>query len=133
MTVVRARWQRLNTVIDGVRYYEIQTIIRSVGASQNRQMADDGLSDLPIMIDCKVVHRRYSDFEILHKELIDQYLNRFIPAIPSKSIQDRISNDDSTFVVERTKQLQAFLDALLADVELNKSGIILKFLSFSER
>ena len=89
--------------------------------------------DQPVLIDCKVVNRRYSDFDTLHKELIDQFLGRFIPAIPAKSIQDRIVEDDSTFVVERTKQLQVFLDALLADNELNKSGIILKFLSFNER
>ena len=34
VTVERARWMRLSTVIDGVRYYEIKTVIRSFGASQ---------------------------------------------------------------------------------------------------
>ena len=86
-----------------------------------------------MIFDLKVVFRRYSDFEILHKELIDQHLHRFIPAIPSKSLFDRITEDDSTFVVERIKQLQAFIEEVLKDEELNKTGIVVKFLSFQDR
>jgi hypothetical protein len=36
-------------------------------------------------------------------------------------------------VLERIKQLQAFIDEVLADPELGKSGILAKFLSFNER
>lgn len=81
----------------------------------------------------KVVHRRYSDFATLHAELVDQHLNRFIPAIPAKSLQDRMAEDDSTFVLQRTKQLQYFLQEVLADPELGQSGIVVKFLTFNER
>mmetsp|Transcript_24978 Transcript_24978/g.31177 ORF Transcript_24978/g.31177 Transcript_24978/m.31177 type:complete len:150 (-) Transcript_24978:870-1319(-) len=89
--------------------------------------------DAPILIDVKVVHRRYTDFVILHTELVDQHLHRFVPAIPSKSLQDKIAVDESSFVLERRKQLQCFIDEVLADAELSKSGIIYKFLSFNER
>ena len=90
-------------------------------------------ADSPMLIDVKVVHRRYSDFVTLHKELIDQYLQRFIPSIPGKSYQDRLAEDDSTFVVDRIKQLQAFIDEVLMDGDLSESGIIYKFLSFNDR
>jgi len=99
VSVVKARWQRLNTVIDGVRYYEIHTLIKSMGSGHHRDL------DSPVVVDVKVVHRRYSDFSALHTELIDQHLVRFIPAIPAKSLQDRVAEDDSTFVLERIKQL----------------------------
>ena len=55
------------------------------------------------MIDVKVVHRRYTDFVNLHTELLDQHLERFIPAIPCKSLQDKIAVDESAFVLERRK------------------------------
>ena len=31
--VVRGRWQRSSNIIEGVRYYEIKTVIRSLGAA----------------------------------------------------------------------------------------------------
>ena len=46
---------------------------------------------------------------------------------------DKIVEDDSTFVVERIKQLQNFIETSLMDQELSKSGIILKFLTFQDR
>ena len=33
VTVVKGRWQRLHTVIDGVRYYEIHTRIKQIPPS----------------------------------------------------------------------------------------------------
>ena len=71
------------------------------------------------MIDVKVVHRRYTDFVNLHTELLDQHLERFIPAIPSKSLQDKIAVDESAFVLERRKQLQTFINEVLADEQLS--------------
>ena len=65
MTVVKGRWQRFNTVIDGARYYEIHTIIKSMGSGHNHGL------DSPVLFDIKLVYRRYSDFEALHTELID--------------------------------------------------------------
>ena len=81
----------------------------------------------------KVVPRRYSDFVTLHTELVDQHLHRFVPAIPLKSFQDKIAEDDSAFVLERRKQLQLFINEVLADPELSRSGIMYKFLTFNER
>ena len=65
-------------------------------------------------------------------ELVDQYLHRFIPPIPTKSMQDKFAQDDSTFVLDRIKQLQTFINEVLSDPELSKSGIVFKFLSFNE-
>ena len=42
-------------------------------------------------IDNKTVQRRYSDFEALYNELIDQNLHHFIPPIPEKSYEDKLS------------------------------------------
>ena len=56
-----------------------------------------------------------------------------MPSIPVKSLQDRLVEDESTFVVDRIKQLQTFIDEVLIDPELSQSGIVVKFLSFSER
>ena len=36
VTVVKARWQRFRTVVDGVRYFEIQTVIKSLGSAPSR-------------------------------------------------------------------------------------------------
>ena len=36
VTVVKARWQRFRTVVDGVRYFEIQTVIKSFGSAPQR-------------------------------------------------------------------------------------------------
>ena len=44
-----------------------------------------------------------------------------------------LAEDDSTFVVDRIKQLQAFIDEVLMDGDLSESGIIYKFLSFNDR
>ena len=49
------------------------------------------LIDSPSVIDNKIVHRRYSDFEALYYELIDQNLHHFIPPIPEKSYEDKLS------------------------------------------
>ena len=108
-------------------------MIKSISSGHHFEQEMQNGEDLPVIFDMKVVHRRYSDFEILHRELIDQHLNRFIPAIPSKSMFDKIVEDDSTFVVERIKQLQNFIETSLMDQELSKSGIILKFLTFQDR
>lgn len=91
------------------------------------------MMDAPILFDMKVVHRRYTDFVTLHTELVDQHLHRFLPAIPMKSLQDKIAEDDSAFVLERRKQFQFFIDEVLSDAELSKSGIMYKFLTFNER
>ena len=56
-----------------------------------------------------------------------------MPAIPLKSFQDKIAEDDSAFVLERRKQLQLFINEVLADPELSRSGIMYKFLTFNER
>lgn len=72
VTVGQARWQRLNTMIDGVRYFEIKTIIKSLSSAQKKHGAPEAANvDSPILIDMKVVHRRYTDFVTLHAELVD--------------------------------------------------------------
>ena len=48
-------------------------------------------------------------------------------------MQDKIAEDDSAFILDRTKLLQNFLEEVLMDQELRKSGIVFKFLSFNER
>ena len=49
------------------------------------------LIDSPSVIDNKIVQRHYSDFEALYNELIDQNLDHFIPPIPEKSYEDKLS------------------------------------------
>ena len=63
------------------------------------------MADAPVVLDVKVIHRRFSDFEILYKELIEQFIDRFIPPIPSKSVEDKIAKDDSAFTLKRMNQL----------------------------
>ena len=91
------------------------------------------LIDSPSLIDSKVVHRRYSDFEALYNELIDQNLGHFIPPIPEKSYEDKLSSDDSKFVLNRIKHLEHFLNQMLNDEVLRQCTIVVKFLTMNER
>ena len=79
------------------------------------------------------MHRRYTDFETLYDELVDQRLEQFIPPIPEKSVEDRWSNDDSKFVLTRIKQLEHFLNSLVEDEILSQMQIFHKFLTMHER
>lgn len=71
------------------------------------------------MIEHKSVFRRYNDFEALYNELIDQNLDHFIPPIPEKSYEDKLSKDDSKFVLTRMRNLERFLNDLIHDPVLS--------------
>ena len=97
-------------LISGTRYYEIQTSTKTLGSRVSSELIDS-----PSVIDTKVVYRRYSDFEALYHELIDQNLDHFIPPIPEKSYEDKLSQDDSKFVLTRMRHLERFLNDLVDD------------------
>ena len=79
------------------------------------------------------MHRRYSDFEALYNELIDQNLEHFVPPIPEKSYEDKLAYDDSKFVLNRSRHLENFLNELLNDEVLRQCTIVVKFLTMNER
>ena len=104
----------ISRLISGTRFYEIQTDTRTLGAH-----VSSDLIDTPTVIDHKSVYRRYTDFEALYNELIDQNLDHFIPPIPEKSYEDKLSKDDSKFVLTRMRHLERFLNDLISDPVLS--------------
>lgn len=95
--ILKAEQRQGSLGIPGVRYYKIYTNYRQVRSFGSAEALDTRSE--------KYVFRRYSDFEVLHNELVDQYLGRFVPSIPGKDARDSISDNNSAFVIERTKLL----------------------------
>ena len=118
----------VSRIISGTRFYEIQTNTKTLGSHVSSELIDS-----PSVIDHKIVFRRYTDFEALYNELIDQNLDHFIPPIPEKSYEDKLSKDDSKFVLTRMRHFEQFLNDLVNDPVLGQCTIVMKFLTMNER
>ncbi|RHY31634.1 hypothetical protein DYB32_003306 [Aphanomyces invadans] len=73
------------------------------------------------------VYRRYSDFVWLHETLCDAFPGLFVPFLPEK----HFFNNNSDFVSDRMRSLQAFLREVLRSPDLCRSDATRSFLLLS--
>ncbi len=81
------------------------------------------------------VKRRYADFEWLREKLAEKYTGMFIPMKPAKYPDPKtkaLGNDKnvtSNFILNRSSQLNIFLNSILANPFCSQDSLVEKFLS----
>ncbi|KAH3899230.1 related to Sorting nexin-4 [Saccharomycodes ludwigii] len=77
-----------------------------------------------------VVHRRYSDFLLLHTILVNDYPSCIAPPIPDKKVLQYISGDrfSPSFTEKRCHSLQNFLQKLALHPTYSRSKVLETFL-----
>ena len=85
------------------------------------------------------VKRRYADFEALRKRLASKYFGMFIPYPPQKHPDAKTMatgnkiNAKSAFIINRSAQLNIFLNAILANPFISQDSLVESFLSTTDR
>lgn len=74
------------------------------------------------------IHKRFSDFEKLVKEIRAEDSKLFLPALPNKIFSANLSLYDENFIFQRKRKLEIFLNKLLTNSNIIKSKSIQLFL-----
>jgi len=77
----------------------------------------------------EVVSRRYKNFSWLHDRLTEQYPFVVIPSLPEKQIQGRF---EESFVANRMRKLERFLNRVVLHPLLRSSAVLHHFVTSSD-
>lgn len=111
--------------------YQVSTKTNNPRFHQYFHKSDDGDNDSDQII---VVHRRYSDFFILHQILSNDNPTCIIPPLPDKKFFNYISGDrfSHSFTQKRCHSLQNFLQRISKHYKLSQCRILEIFLANSD-
>ena len=78
-----------------------------------------------------IVHRRYSDFDLLRNLLSKYFPSYYIPPLPNKKLGNR--RFDIDFIMKRMKFLNLFINNVVQSEDFKASEILIAFLSYTDR
>jgi len=92
------------------------------------QPDDDDSTDDNVAVTSSSVRRRYSDFQWIYHRLTDEQPGFFVPVIQHERALRRSKKFDESFVEERRRQLELFLQKLVRHPELKEMACLSLFL-----
>lgn len=78
------------------------------------------------------VARRYSDFEYLQKQLIENYGGCIIPILPEKNFWANVNMEGEEYIKNRVLALEKYIKSLLAHDRLRSTEELSHFLFSDE-
>ena len=88
-----------------------------------------GHYEFRVIIGEKSVFRRFSDFEWLHDQLLQNYPGCKIPSLPEKNVRTNLYVNNTKILEERMKLFQKYLQYIEKHIHLSKSKEFGSFLS----